>query len=348
MTAPLLQLQSISKFFGGIRAVDALSFDVGRNEVVGLIGPNGSGKSTTVNLLSGALGLSAGEIRLNDEAIGGLAENDRVSRGLARTFQTATYFTGFTTREQVLLGCHSRTATSDFGAVFRTPSSRREQHRLTQKVTELLDFVGLGPVADLAVESLSSGQQRLLMIATALASDPKVLLVDEPAAGMVASERSALGELLLNIKARGISVIVIEHHMSLIMGVCDRIVVLNFGQKIAEGIPPDIRQNPASHRRLPGRKRTDAEGARISRPVTARSGCCTASRFDVNEGECVALIGANGAGKTTTLKCICGLVPAQSGTIAFQGKQHPASEGPRHRPPRASPCVRRAVRCFRT
>lgn len=240
---PVIQLDSVSKFFGGIRAVDSLSFSVGANEVVGLIGPNGSGKSTTVNLLSGALSLSAGEIILGGEPIGRLPENERVAKGLARTFQTATYFTGFTTREQVVLGCHSRTTGSDFGAVFRSSASRANQAELTRKVSELLDFVGLTTVADQAVESLSSGQQRLLMIATALASDPKVLLVDEPAAGMVASERAALGTLLLNIKARGISVIVVEHHMALIMGVCDRIVVLNFGQKIAEGVPHEIRRN---------------------------------------------------------------------------------------------------------
>lgn len=181
---------------------------------------------------------------LNGQAIGKLPENQRVSKGLARTFQTATCFTGFTTREQVLLACYSRINSSKLGSVFHTRSSRSDEAHQMQKVSELLDLVGLTHVADEPVENLSSGQQRLLMIATALASEPKLLLVDEPAAGMVASERKTLGALLLKIKARGISVVVIEHHMALIMEVCDRIVVLNFGQKIAEGVPQDIRQNP--------------------------------------------------------------------------------------------------------
>ncbi|MCX7307176.1 MAG: ABC transporter ATP-binding protein [Afipia sp.] len=243
MAVPIIQLNAISKSFGGIRAVESLSFSVNANEVVGLIGPNGSGKSTTVNLLSGALPLTSGEIFLDGQQISQLPENQRVSKGLARTFQTATCFTGFTTKEQVLLGCFSRITSSNIGSVFRTRASRTENERQTKKVAQLLELVGLASAAEDPVESLSSGQQRLLMIATALASEPKLLLVDEPAAGMVASERKALGDLLLKIKAAGVSVIVIEHHMALIMEICDRIVVLNFGQKIAEGVPQEIRTN---------------------------------------------------------------------------------------------------------
>ncbi len=244
MATPVIQLESVSKSFGGIRAVDSLSFAVNENEVVGLIGPNGSGKSTTVNLLSGVLPLTSGEICLDGKPVSKLPENQRVVRGLARTFQTAHCFTGFTTKQQVLLGCYTRIDSSNIGSIFHTRASRVEDARQTDKVMQILDLVGLSRVADEPVESLSSGQQRLLMIATALASEPKLLLVDEPAAGMVASERKALSSLLLQIKARGVSVIVIEHHMALIMEVCDRIVVLNFGQKIAEGVPQDIRQNP--------------------------------------------------------------------------------------------------------
>ena len=194
-------------------------------------------------MLSGALPLTSGEIFLDGQQISQLPENQRVSKGLARTFQTATCFTGFTTKEQVLLGCFSRITSSNIGAVFHTRASRTENERQTKKVAQLLELVGLASAAEDPVESLSSGQQRLLMIATALASEPKLLLVDEPAAGMVASERKALGDLLLKIKAAGVSVIVIEHHMALIMEICDRIVVLNFGQKIAEGIPQEIRTN---------------------------------------------------------------------------------------------------------
>jgi len=240
----VIRLDQVSKSFGGIRAVDGLSFAVNRNEVVGLIGPNGSGKSTTVNLLAGTLPLTSGAILVDGEDITALSEDQRVAAGLARTFQTATCFAGFTVREQLRLGCHTRMKTPSFTSILRTRSSRDDEARQDRKVTDLLDLAGLLPLADHAVETLSSAQQRLLMIATALASEPKLLLLDEPAAGMVASERQALGRLIPAIAARGISVVVIEHHMSLIMDVCDRIVVLNFGQKIAEGIPEDLRRDP--------------------------------------------------------------------------------------------------------
>ncbi|MFM9940705.1 MAG: ABC transporter ATP-binding protein [Hyphomicrobiaceae bacterium] len=241
---PVIEVDSVSKFFGGIRAVENLSFRVDANEVVGLIGPNGSGKSTTVNLLSGTLPVTSGTIRVQGRDVTALSEDRRVSIGLARTFQTAACFSGFTTREQVALGCHTRMRTSSISSIFRTRSSRADEVAQRQKVDELVALVGLAPVADAPVESLSSAQLRLLMIATALASEPKILLLDEPAAGMVASERNALAPLIAAIKRRGTSVVVIEHHMSLIMEVSDRIVVLNFGQKIAEGIPAEIRQNP--------------------------------------------------------------------------------------------------------
>jgi branched-chain amino acid transport system ATP-binding protein len=242
--SPVIRLDQVSKSFGGIRAVDRLSFAVNRNEVVGLIGPNGSGKSTTVNLLAGTLPLTSGAIVVDGEDISKLSEDQRVAAGLARTFQTAICFSGFTVRQQLRLGCHVRMKTPSFTSILRTRSSRSDEAIQDHKVSDLLNLVGLTPLADQAVETLSSAQQRLLMIATALASDPKLLLLDEPAAGMVASERQALGRLIPAIAERGISIVVIEHHMSLIMDVCDRIVVLNFGQKIAEGIPEDVRRDP--------------------------------------------------------------------------------------------------------
>jgi branched-chain amino acid transport system ATP-binding protein len=226
---PVIQLDQISKSFGGIRAVEGLSFAVNRNEVVGLIGPNGSGKSTTVNLLAGTLPLTSGAIMVEGADITTLSEDQRVAAGLSRTFQTAICFAGFTVREQVRLGCHTRMKTPSFASIFRTRSSREDEASQERKVTDLLDLAGLTPIADRRVENISSAQQRLL---------------DEPAAGMIAAERQALGRLIPAIAARGISIVVIEHHMSLIMDVCDRIVVLNFGQKIAEGVPEDVRRDP--------------------------------------------------------------------------------------------------------
>lgn len=239
-----LELQGVSKFFGGVRAVDDLSFALGSNEILGLIGPNGSGKSTTVNLIAGTLPMTSGAIRLDGAAIEATPEHGRAALGLARTFQTAALFPGFTALEQMLLGGHVQTRERGFGSVFRSRAARAEEARRIDAARELLTFVGLEGMSETPVENLSSAQQRLLMVGASLASQPRALLLDEPAAGMVAAERRALGELILAIKARGTSVLVIEHHMALIMNVCDRIVVLNFGQKIAEGPPERIRADP--------------------------------------------------------------------------------------------------------
>jgi branched-chain amino acid transport system ATP-binding protein len=241
----LLTLQGLGKQFGGVQAVKDLSFSVGAAEVVGLIGPNGSGKSTSVNLISGTLPPSQGDIRFGGASVARLSVSERVPLGLARTFQTTSVFPEYSVREQVLTACQARYRSSASASVLRLPSARSEDRAQREKVEELLAFVGLDAVADQAASAVSSAQQRLLMIATALATEPRLLLLDEPAAGMVAKERKALAVLIQRIRERGIAVLVIEHHMGLIMEVCSRIVVLNFGQKIAEGAPADIRQNPA-------------------------------------------------------------------------------------------------------
>ncbi|MEN9544077.1 MAG: hypothetical protein RLZZ598_910 [Pseudomonadota bacterium] len=245
MAEPLLALHALGKRFGGVQAVKDLSFSVGEAEIIGLIGPNGSGKSTSVNLISGTLPPTSGEIRFAGDDVAKLSVSERVPLGLARTFQTTSVFPEYTVREQVLTACHVRYRTSASGSVFRTGAARREQRAQQAKVEEIMSFVGLAPVADEAASAISSAQQRLLMIATALAAEPRLLLLDEPAAGMVAKERKDLAALIQRIRERGTAVLVIEHHMGLIMEVCERIVVLNFGEKIAEGAPVDIQQNPA-------------------------------------------------------------------------------------------------------
>lgn len=245
MTEALLELRGVGKNFGGVQAVRDLSFTVNRSQVIGLIGPNGSGKSTSVNLISGTLPVSGGEIHFAGKSVKELPLSDRVPLGLARTFQTTSLFPEFSVREQVLAACHSRFASHPLGSVFRLPKARAEELRQQAKAAEIIEFTGLGPVANELASSISSAQQRLLMIATALATDPALVLLDEPAAGMVAMERKDLSALILRIQKRGIAVLVIEHHMGLIMEVCERIVVLNFGQKIAEGTPEAIRANPA-------------------------------------------------------------------------------------------------------
>lgn len=244
MSEPLLALAGLGKRFGGVQAVKDLSFVVGPAEIVGLIGPNGSGKSTSVNLISGTLPPTDGDIRFGGASVAHLSVSDRVPLGLARTFQTTSVFPEYTVREQALTACHSRFRSTALGSVLRSRPALREEQAQREKTEALLAFVGLADVADELSSAISSAQQRLLMIATALATEPRLLLLDEPAAGMVAKERKDLAGLIQRIRERGTAVLVIEHHMGLIMEVCSRIVVLNFGQKIAEGTPAEIQRNP--------------------------------------------------------------------------------------------------------
>jgi ABC-type branched-subunit amino acid transport system ATPase component len=241
----LLTLHQVSKNFGGVQAVKNLSFDVNSNEIVGLIGPNGSGKSTSVNLISGAVPPSSGEIVWRDQNVNKLPISQRVPLGLARTFQTTSLLAEFSVLDQVLTACHTSYRVSPWRSVLRLKDARAQEEEQVIKAQELVEFVGLGEVANELTSTISSAHQRLLMIATALAADPKLILLDEPAAGMVAKERKVLADVIMRIRKRGLAVLVIEHHMGLIMDVCDRIVVLNFGEKIAEGKPEEIQRNPA-------------------------------------------------------------------------------------------------------
>lgn len=244
MPTPVLKVDTLCKSFGGVDAIRDLSFEVREAEILGLIGPNGSGKSTTVNSLAGIFAITSGQIMLGDVQIDGLPEYARVASGLARTFQTASTFSEFTVREQVLLGSNVTRKSHPLSSVFGIGRDAEEDAALETRVAHILEITGLKAVENERVGTISSAQQRFLMIATALASNPKVILLDEPAAGLVSNERKTLSDLIKSIRALGVSVLVIEHHMALIMDVSDRIVVLNFGQKIAEGTPDEIRANP--------------------------------------------------------------------------------------------------------
>jgi branched-chain amino acid transport system ATP-binding protein len=245
MTNTILIVDALSKSFGGVRAVRDLTFQVFAGEILGLIGPNGSGKSTTVNVLAGLMPPTSGTIKLVGEPIENLTEPERVAKGLARTFQTARVFPEFTVRRHVMMACHAIRKASPFASILPIGPSSHEDVETRQHVEDILALCSLSAIAEHLVGSISSAQQRFLMIATALASRPKLLLVDEPAAGLVEHERQTLAELVRAIRGRGIAVVIIEHHMSLIMTLCDRIVVLNFGSKIAEGGPVEIRSNRA-------------------------------------------------------------------------------------------------------
>lgn len=245
MTSAVLQVEKLSKSFGGIHAVRDLSFDVDRDQILGLIGPNGSGKSTTVNTLSGVLSVSSGKILLGDTQLQQLPEYKRAALGLTRTFQTTRTFTEFTVREHVELARNVSLNSRPLASLFHFGRQAREAEEATEKVNEVLELTGLRPVAERKVATISVAQQRFLMIATALASGPKIVLLDEPAAGLVSHERKTLSELIRAIRNRGTAVLVIEHHMEMIMDICDQIVVLNFGTKIAEGTPHEIRNSQA-------------------------------------------------------------------------------------------------------
>lgn len=238
-------MNQVSKNFGGVQAVKDLSLDISSNEIVGLIGPNGSGKSTSVNLISGAVPPSSGDIFWRSQNVSKLPISQRVSLGMARTFQTTSLLAETTVLEQVLTACHTCYDVSPWSSIFRTKSARAQEDQQYAKAQDLVEFAGLGDVASLTTSAISSAQQRLLMIATAMAAQPRLILLDEPAAGMVAKERKELADLIMRIRQRGLAVLVIEHHMGLIMEVCDRIAVLNFGQKIAEGRPEEIQKNEA-------------------------------------------------------------------------------------------------------
>lgn len=245
MSSAVLDVRDLSKSFGGVLAIQNLSFEVHQGEILGLIGPNGSGKSTTVNALAGVFPASSGEILLSGAHIQSLPEYERVSLGLTRTFQTASVFPEFTVRQQVRLGCYTTLKSHPLSSVFHIARHEGEDEMVESRVNDLLELTDLSAVADDLVSTISSAQQRFLMVATGLASEPKVILLDEPAAGMVSHERKILCNLIQRVRDLGISVLVIEHHMALIMEVCDRIVVLNFGAKIAEGTPEEIRNNQA-------------------------------------------------------------------------------------------------------
>jgi branched-chain amino acid transport system ATP-binding protein len=245
MTTAMLKVDRLCKFFGGVRAVNDLSFEVRQGEILGLIGPNGSGKSTTVNALAGIYPVTSGEIVLAGGHIQALPEYERVAMGLARTFQTASVFPEFTVREQVTLGCNATLKSHPLSSVFGIGRHPGEEESIAARVADILEITALDTVADDPVATITAAQQRFLMIATALASEPRVLLLDEPAAGLVSHERRTLSDLINTIRDKGVSVLVIEHHMALIMEVCDRIVVLNFGSKIAEGTPEEIRNDRA-------------------------------------------------------------------------------------------------------
>ena len=236
----LLQVDGLSRHFGGVRAVDDVSFAVAEGEIVGLIGPNGAGKTTVINLLSGLLRPTAGGITFAGACLDRLPPHRIARAGVARTYQNIRLFRGLSALDNVIVGTHVTTSAPFAARLVFAPSVRREEAAARATARRLLERVGLGARAAARATSLPYGEQRRLEIARALASRPRLLLLDEPAAGMNAAEMETLVALIRSLAREGQTILLIEHNMQVVMGVCDRIVVLNFGRKIAEGPPAQV------------------------------------------------------------------------------------------------------------
>jgi branched-chain amino acid transport system ATP-binding protein len=240
----LLSVNALSKNFGGVQALSEVNFEVLAGEILALIGPNGAGKTTCFNLINGLLAPTSGAISLNGKNLTGLPPYRRAALGLARTFQNIQLFGGMSVLGNVLTGRHLGQKAGVLAALLPLPRVRRAEAQNRQRALELLDFVDLADKAGWPAETLAYGEQRRLEIARALAQEPKLLLLDEPAAGLNPRETEDLMGLLLRLRDMGITLLVIEHDMTLVMGLCQRIVVLDHGRVIAAGLPRDIRRHP--------------------------------------------------------------------------------------------------------
>jgi ABC-type branched-subunit amino acid transport system ATPase component len=240
----LLRLEGLERAFGGVRAVDGASFEVAPGEVHGLIGPNGAGKTTVINLISGLLAPGAGSIRLGDRAIQGLAPHRVAALGVARTFQSIRLFPDLSARDNVLVGQHLRRRPSLTARMLMLPSARAEERAAREQAAALLGRVGLPERVHEHARHLSYGEQRRVEIARALASEPRLLLLDEPTAGMNPVEVQSVAALIRQVAAGGRSVLLVEHNVRLVMDVCDAITVLHFGKVIAEGPPAAVAEDP--------------------------------------------------------------------------------------------------------
>ena len=241
----LLEIRDVGKRFGGLTALAEVTLTVRRGEIFGLIGPNGAGKTTLFNVVTGVYPQDAGAVVFDGVAIGGLKPHVIAHHGVARTFQNIRLFANMTALENVMVGRHLRTKAGVFGAVLRGRRTREEEHDIVQRAHALLEYCGIESHANALARSLSYGDQRRLEIARALATEPRLLALDEPAAGMNATERAALTRLLERIRSDGTTLFLIEHDVKLVMGLCDRVAVLDYGRKIAEGAPAEVQRDPA-------------------------------------------------------------------------------------------------------
>lgn len=242
----LLEMQNVVKRFGGLTAVSNMSFQVEKGEIFGVIGPNGAGKTTIFNLITGVYPVSEGNILFDGQSISGKKPYQIINGGIARTFQNIRLFTGMTVLENILVGQHDHLKAGFLDSILHTGAQKKEEKEARKEAMELLRFVGLEQDTGRPATELPYGKQRKLEIARALAAHPKLILLDEPAAGMNDSETVALTELIRGIRETyKTTIILIEHDMHLVMTLCDRLIVVNFGEKLAEGVPEEVQNNPA-------------------------------------------------------------------------------------------------------
>jgi len=242
---PLLEARNICKSFGGLQALSKVSLAIEIGEIYGLIGPNGAGKTTLFNVLTGLYKPDAGAVLFNDIELTGKKPNLIVAAGVARTFQNIRLFANMTAMENVMVGRHLRARAGALGAVLRDRATLAEETAIRRRAHELMEYVGVARHAHALAKNLAYGDQRRLEIARALATDPKLLALDEPAAGMNATETGSLRGLLEQIRSDKITILLIEHDVKLVMGLCDRVAVLDYGKKIAEGAPAQVQRDPA-------------------------------------------------------------------------------------------------------
>ncbi|MEY4676785.1 MAG: Lipopolysaccharide export system ATP-binding protein LptB [Pseudomonadota bacterium] len=244
MSTPVLQVQGISKRFGGLQALSDVGMTIQAGQVYGLIGPNGAGKTTFFNVITGLYTPDSGSFELAGKPYQPSSVHEVAKAGIARTFQNIRLFAEMSALENVMVGRHVRSGSGVLGAIFRTPAFKAEEAAIAQRAQELLDYVGIGELAPYKARTLSYGDQRRLEIARALATDPQLIALDEPAAGMNATEKVQLRELIDRIRNDGRTILLIEHDVKLVMGLCDAVTVLDYGKLIAQGSPAEVQRNP--------------------------------------------------------------------------------------------------------
>ncbi|MFH2218526.1 MAG: ABC transporter ATP-binding protein [Pseudomonadota bacterium] len=240
----ILEVRGVVMAFGGLMALSNLNFHVKRGSIKAIIGPNGAGKTTLFNVITGSFPPNEGSVRFKGQPIQNLKAHQIAKRGISRTFQTIELFDNMTVLENVMLGCHARVSTSFFASGFLLPGSRKKEAEIFERAMKILKFIGLGNKANDPADSLPLGEQKILEIGRALAGEPELICLDEPAAGLNETETHLASSLIRAIKARGITVLLVEHDMRVVMNISDEVVVLNYGQKIAEGPPEEIQNNP--------------------------------------------------------------------------------------------------------